>query len=445
MKIRCTPDNSKGSLMIGAIAALLIIGILLPAIVLYVQREARWSTKQKKTTSAFHLAEAAADRGLWKLTESDQNWEDGVDGIVIAGYNNDVTYTDLDGGSYKILFSSGPLLGQVTVLAKARDTSTNELRAVEVVYSKEVFDGGLQVEGGLDYKPGLKVHWGPVVTYTSINQAPSDYFPRKFSKGQIVGRDIINDSNNTDDLEYWAFQTGMGDPPKVDLTYYLEKASSSVIPVDITVAPKGRIVMNTGAKNTLAVADPPGSGYFKASDNSGAGLLFKKVPGAGGPHYYEFKNSSSVIYIDNDTAGAITSDLQNGGVFLQVEALILAGSNHHMDINSDIGVVGATIPAKADKEYLHPSAAAAWATFSPPGAGSCCYTLSNLAVHGFIYVGGNVSNAGANTEILGAIDIVGTSSVNTLKIYYDKDVVTKIKTIGGTPSRASWKEVKVPW
>ena len=435
--------NSRGSMIVGAIAALLIIGLMLPVIVQYVQNEAKWSTKQKQTATAFHLAEAAVDRGLWKITESDQNWEDAVAGTPIASYSNDYTYTDVDGGSYKIQLSSGPLSGQVTIVGKGRDDSTREERAVQAIYTKSLFDAGMQVEGGLSYKPGLEIHWGPVVTYSSINQAPGDYFPRKYSKGQIVGRDTVNDSNNTDDTEYWAFQS-LGDAPSIDLAYYKTQAENSSIPTSIA-SPVGKIVKNTGAKNVLAQANPVGSGFFKASENSNAGLLFKKGTGAG-PKYYEFRNSTSVIYIDNDTGGAITSDLQNGGSFLQVEALILAGSSHHMDINADIGVMGATIPASAQDHYQHATAVPTWtADFAGIGAGNCCYNLSSVAVHGFVYVGGNVANAGANTEIVGALDILGTSSVNTLKIYYDEDVVGNIQVTGGTPARTSWKEVKVAW
>jgi Tfp pilus assembly protein PilX len=436
------PSGDSGQVLVGAITALLIIAIFMPLIVKYVQQESRWAIKQRQTTNAFHLAEAGIDRGIWKLTESDQNWEDAKSGVAIAGYADDVEYADMSGGKYKIKFSSGPDDTKVTIIAKGRDSTTNEMRAIEAVYTKAAIQAGLNVEGGLQYKPNLHVHWGPVVTYTSIDQSPSDYYPRKFSKGQIVGRDTVNDSNNTDNVEYWAFYPDLGDAPEVDLDYYKSVAQKSQIPLT-TNSPKGRLEKNSGGNN-LAVATPTGSGYFLASQNSNSGLRFEKD--GGGANYYEFKNSTSVIYIDNDTGGAIITDLQNGGAFVQLAALILAGNNHNLDINAQEGVVGATVPAAAGEEYMHSSLSSYnWPGKTAPGAGNCCYTLSSLAAHGFVYVGGNVNNAGSNTQILGVLDVIGDVSVNTLYVYYDKEVANGIKVKGGSPRRVSWREIKTTW
>jgi hypothetical protein len=447
-----TPDTvgRGGQVITAAIVALLIIAVFIPVIVHFVNQESRWSVKQKRTTNAFHLAEAGVDRGIWKLTEADQNWEDAADGVDIDGYADDVEYDDIQGGLYKIDISSGPASNQVTITAKGRDTSTNEMRAVQAVYSKAAINAGLHVEGGLTYKPNLHVHWGPVVTYTSIDQSPGDYFPRKYSKGQIVGRDTTNNPpNNTDSLEYWAFDTTLTTPPSVDLDYYKTKAKASSVPTTSS-SPSGRVEKNTGG-NSLAVSSPTaGCGYFLASQNSNAGLRFEKNGGAG--NHYRFYNSTSVIYIDNDTGGAITTDLQNGGCYLNLEAIILAGNNHNLDINAQEGTIASTIPVNANLEYQHGSAAATWTA----GGGSsmdsvwsqpdrCCYTLSSVAVRGFMYVGGGIANAGSNTQVLGVLDVIGNVSVNTLYVYYDEEVASNIALIGGSPSRISWQEVKTTW
>ncbi|HRY29341.1 MAG TPA: hypothetical protein P5079_04805 [Elusimicrobiota bacterium] len=437
--IRLSRDAS-GHSSPAAIAALLIVSISLPMVVKMVDNESKWAVKQKKTTTAFHLAEAGVDRAVWKLTEIEQNWLDAKEGTPIPGYDDDMEYTDVQGGEYKILISSGPTLGQVTIRALGRDSTQKEVRGIQAVYTRNVVDAALSVEGGLQYKPNLHVHWGPVVNYTSISQSPGDYYPRKFSKGQIVGRDTVNDSVNTDGLEYWAFDTSLGTPPQVDLDYYKEQAKNSVIPLEPSGG--GRIEKNIGG-NVLAVASPTGSGYFLASMNGNSGLRFEKT---GGSSFYDFRNSTSVIYIDNDTGAPIVTDLQNGGCFLRVEGLILAGDNHNMDCNAQEGVLGATIPVHAQKEYKHSSAESYWNTnFSSVGEGNCCYALTKLAVHGFVYVGGNIANAGSNTEILGALDVKGNVNVNTLKVYYDEDIAEQVHLTGGTPRRLSWKEVNETW
>lgn len=437
--------GESGQVLVGVIAILLVIAVFMPMVVEYVRHEARWATKQKRTTSAFHLAEAGLDRGYWKLTETDQNWTDAKEGTVITGYNDDVEYTDVEGGRYKIRFSTGPQSGEVTVRAKGRDTSTNEMRVIEAVYTKAAINAGLQVEGGMDYRPNMKVHWGPVVNFTSINQSPSDYYPRKYSKGQIVGRDTVNNSVNTDNVEYWAFNTDLGDPPQVDLDYYKAKAKASRVLVDNGI---GQITRNAGG-TTLAVASPTGSGYFITSENGNVGLKFDDASGNNAPNAYYFQNSTSVIYIDG-SAGQITKMMSKS--FLNLEALIVAG--HSLDCNADdFDNFGATIPLKANEEYLDnthgPTTpltywtnefSAIWNT-----ADRCCYDLDNMAGRGFFYVGEDMSNAGGGTIFVGVVDVIGTITMNTVTIYYDSAVASGIKLKAGTPRRISWKEVKTSW
>lgn len=428
----------SGQIIVGAIVALLIIAIFTPLIVHYVRQEGRWASKQKRTTNAFHLAEAGVDRGIWKLTETDDHWNDAKGGTPIAGYNDDVEYEDVEGGKYKIKFSSGPDSGEVTIRAKGRDNTTQEMRAIEAVYTKASIDAGLQVEGGMDYRPNMKIHWGPVVNYTSINQSPSDYYPRKYSKGQIVGRDTVDNSNNTDDKEYWAFDDDLGDPPQVDLDYYKTVAKASRVPVDDGV---GQITRNAGG-STLAVATPTGSGYFRTVDNGNVGLKFDDKSGNNPPNAYYFRNSTSVIYIDG-AAGQET--VMSSKCFLQLNALIIAG--HDLDCNADdFDNFGATIPASAPLEYQHASAAGTWTSnFAAVGAGNCCYDIDNMAAHGFIYVGGDMSNAGGGTVFVGVVDVIGTITMNTVTIYYDSDVASGIRLKAGTPRRVSWREVKTTW
>ena len=66
--------KDKGQVLVGVIVFLLVLAVIVPAMVLYVQNEARWSVKQQQNTNAFQLAEAAIDIGYQKVTESTSTW-----------------------------------------------------------------------------------------------------------------------------------------------------------------------------------------------------------------------------------------------------------------------------------------------------------------------------------------------------------------------------------
>ena len=62
--------NRKAQVLLGVIVLLVVLAILIPTMVKYVQHEAKWSVKQGQNTNAFQLAEAAVDRGYQKIAES---------------------------------------------------------------------------------------------------------------------------------------------------------------------------------------------------------------------------------------------------------------------------------------------------------------------------------------------------------------------------------------
>ena len=84
------------------LSVLLLLLIAIPMMDTYVKNEAKWSVKERKSTLAFHLAEAGLDRGYWKLIERSTNWGLITTSGTISGYANDKIYTDIQGGSYKI-------------------------------------------------------------------------------------------------------------------------------------------------------------------------------------------------------------------------------------------------------------------------------------------------------------------------------------------------------
>ena len=72
-------------------------------------------------------------------------------------------------------------------------------------------------------------------------------------------------------------------------------------------------------------------------------------------------------------------------------------------------------------------------------------TLSDVGFHGFMYVGGDVENAGGGSTLVGAIFVNGTITTNTTTVYYDQSVTNNIKLTNATVSRSSWDEIRVSW
>ena len=65
--VNVTPEMrsavSGAQIVIGAIVLLVVLAILVPAIIVYVQNESKWTLKEQRNTRAFQLAEAAVEGG----------------------------------------------------------------------------------------------------------------------------------------------------------------------------------------------------------------------------------------------------------------------------------------------------------------------------------------------------------------------------------------------
>src|SRR5579859_1920263 len=100
--------QQKGQVLVAAILLLMVITILIPVMVGYVQNESKWSVKEKENTTAFHLAEGSIDKAYQYVTSSTTTWKSIQNGNIQTGYAFDTAYTDMSGGSYTISISSGP-------------------------------------------------------------------------------------------------------------------------------------------------------------------------------------------------------------------------------------------------------------------------------------------------------------------------------------------------
>ena len=228
--------NGQMALMM-VLTTLMFLLIMVPVIEKFVQNEGKWSMKNRKTSLAFNMAEAGIDRAVWKLNENDENWDDAADGDVFTGYNNDEEYTDLEGGSYRIIITSGSQNGEIKIISTGKDFSSNEFRAIKAIYKTERVQAAVEAPT-LQFNSSFQVFWGPVMSLSniSLNSSADELYPRKYAVGEIASsssygdRDTTNDANNTDCLEYWAFDdatcgsSGVPPMPETNIEWYREQS-----------------------------------------------------------------------------------------------------------------------------------------------------------------------------------------------------------------------------
>lgn len=220
----------KGFLLVGVMLAFLFLLLIVPVMLKWVQDDTRIAVKDQKSSIAFNLAEAAVDRGYWKVKSSVATFNSLMAGNTISGYNFDATYSDISGGTYRIKISSGPDESQVTIVGEGRDSVDRETRAIKAVYTNTsvpapVLSGGLMRADAVESVN----HWGPMMSKGDIILASGyPYYPRKLSQGTVKPRDSTNDTNppNTDSLEWWS-NYNVPDLPIFDFTVMRASAAAT--------------------------------------------------------------------------------------------------------------------------------------------------------------------------------------------------------------------------
>jgi type II secretory pathway pseudopilin PulG len=229
--------RSRGGFALATvIMILLLLMIIVPLMVMWVQNDTKISMKNQRGTTAFNLAEAAVDRGYWKIKSSTITWNQALSGQPLAGYEFDATYTDVSGGSYRIDVSSSGV-NQVTVVGEGRDNSTSEVRAIRAVFLNQTVYSPLISNGNFTSSKVLCAFWGPIMAQGDFNMtddvAAKRYFPRKFAKGVVTGhgsnlRDV-NGLNppNTDNVEWWSDYQYVPELPVLDFDALRSSAAAT--------------------------------------------------------------------------------------------------------------------------------------------------------------------------------------------------------------------------
>lgn len=450
--------RSRGQVLVAVVMVLLVLLVIVPAVVTWVQQESRVSVKDQRSTLAFNLAEAAVQRGMWKLKSATSTWDAAVAGTPIAGYDFDATYRDISGGEYRIRFSSGANK-TVTVAGEARTSQSGELRAIRAVYANRSLPGPVLTVGIVTYAGALEAHWGPVMAQNNINisgNAATEYFPRKFSKQAVTGtggqpRDVNGITPpNTDNVEWWSDY----DVPDVPLLDFATLRASA--------AANGTLNYYNGSSSSHTLTGYPAGSHGSCT--------------AGSPHTTHFFDSNHhprskenlIWYWDGNLvlSGNMTSGchrLGTWGTFIIRGNLTVA--------SGDCYAFTGPVPAEAWREYARIRTAtwdtatanqypadngfqtnrltfnhgsATW-TGGPPSANT------DVAHRGLLYVGGNLTIlTGALGDFHGVLWVNGNITNNNTGerslIFYDDTLDVPILNV--ILVRQSWMETgpsALPW
>lgn len=422
-----TDTGRRGQILVGVILVMMALLIMVPALVRWVQQESKISVKDRKSATAFNLAQAAVERGMWKLKSSTTTWTNASTGVTIAGYNFDVTYDDVAGGTYRIRFEDGTLNGAavVTITGEGRDASTNETRAIEAVYQNIAIPGAIIAGGNLSQAGTSVVQWGPVLAWgviTLSGSALTEGYPRKLSKQWVSPFDTNGVTPpNTDNLEWWSDY----DVPELPVFDFTALKSSAI------------------ATNTLNC-----NGVWNAS------VLNQVLCNTGctacnirGLNSDDRRANDYVWYWDQDVI--INGTGIKGTTIVRGNLSVFGADTGNVSMNM-------RVPYAAWREYQKIDNAA---TNTYPGdngyqsvtneyeLGSGGSTVeggatgSDLGFNGFVYVGNDIFMAsGSAADVYGAVWVVGAwNSLSNNIIFYNDQL--NVPTINVVLVRQSWEEV----
>jgi hypothetical protein len=417
----------RGQILPGAVAMLVILAIMVPAMVLWIQRETVFASKQSHNTVAFHLAEAGVEKAYLYISLSTITWSKIQLGQAQADYSFDKTYDDIDGGTYAISITSGPGTQQATVITVGRDRYGRETRALRVVYSNAILgDTAIFAGQGVKIAGGTNVHWGAVMSPSNID-ATSRSYPQYWSASQIIGKDTSANPPNCDSpgcCQWHAFQASLPATPSIDFDFYRSSAAATA-----------GCPTHAGANTAV----PAGSCYYP-----------------GNVTQWDDTTAGKTIFIEGDLS------VKSPGMF-HTGTLIVMGNINLPNGVWGKGTVSMTMPKKAWKQYCN-----AWATYvaygndstepaAYPGLNSSYeatvtpITSSKVSVNGFLYVGGNFNNGGGgggNSDVYGVLYAVGTSTLSAaspVDFYYNGEATSNVITTNVSLTRTSWQSDVRGW
>ena len=476
--------QARGQVLPLVMLSLVVLSLIIVGLVSWIQTDTKWSVKEQKSTSAINIAEAAVDRGVWKLQSTTATFAAASAGTVIANYNFDKTFTDIPGGTYRIKFTAGPAARQVTVTAEGRDNSTNEVRAISAVYLNQTVYSAMMSGGGVSWSQGLGIYWGPIISQGDIilmdDNVARRYFPRKYAKGVVTTGPAVSavyqnrDNNgletpNTDNVEWWSDYPGVPNVPVLD---FVSLRSSAAASGTLNVYGCGCAAIPQYTVNGTAVG-----GW----DVRAAGECTNPNPAAPAdvaPHNTHFGNSTNfyaargldpskdyVWYWDGDVT--LEGNGYNGTHATSLRGTVIVRGSLTLNSSGDM-VYSGNVPQNAWQEeqkllvdtfdtaaageypadigYHKSTGTWHFGVDSWCEPGISCGWVNTVGVKGFLYVGGNL-NITNYMDINGAVWVNGAvvSNYNNPSAFcgvlYDDSLM--VPTLNVVLLRQSWQEVAV--
>jgi len=461
--------NKNGQILPIALILLTMLAIITPAIITWLQQESKSSIRGSQMSRALNLASAGVDRGTWKLQSSTATWTAAALGTVITGYNFDTTYTDVDGGTYRVKFSSGPSTSQVTIYAEGRDTTALDVRAIKAIYKNQTIYSALMTGGNISWSAGLAIFWGPIIAQGNItlkDDVVGVYrFPRKYAKGVVISTGTYpRDTNgltppNTDNLEWWSDYPGIPAVPALDFATLRSSAIATgtfnVYGCKLSTAP-------VGAWDIRATCSSAGNHNSHFGNPWNHPKSAKNQP-----------NTDYVWYWDGDvTFAGGTNPNESCGI----RGTIIVRGNLIIDSPGEYSYTG-HVPSTAWQEHQritstqldtnssgeYPADTGLNQNGSTFGFGSQTFCLptglntrtcgigSTVGMRGFVYVGGNMTmqkymDVHGALWVNGNITAVGGSATQGFGVYYDDTLIVpalnvillKVSWQENTPSTIAW-------
>jgi hypothetical protein len=422
-------SKRRGQMLVGVLLLMMILAIIVPAMVTYLQNEAKWSVKQGQNSNAFQLAEAAVDRGFQKLTESTSTWKSLQGGESIPYFRFDRSYEELPGGSYAVAISSGPDLETATVIGIGRDRNRKEVRALKVVFANaSMGNAAIQAAKGVTMSgKNVDVEWGSIISPKTIDIG-NKLHPAYYSAAGVIVNGTTygpNDAHCDSPNCWWwkSYYSGVPAMPPINFGAYQSSASAS-----------GATGCTTGHGKSATTLNYYTNGNVDGSCTDLSGKTFYVT---GNWDNFDGKIVGNVIVLGN-------LSYQNGNL-------------------TTLTPYGAVVPATAWKNYCNDWAAYQAYDSNAAGQPACFGSINSTyrasgvtytiapTVHGFMYVGGDLSlpTGGGNSGILhGSIVVNGNADVNTNshgRIYYDDGVASRVLLTRVMLTRQSWQDVVLAW
>lgn len=422
-------DKRRGAILVIVILLLVIMSVLVPLMVLFTQREAKWTVKGDQNMTSFHLAEAGIEKGFRALTASTDTWYNLVeDGTGITDFKWDHKFEDLVAGYYAVGVSSGPEAYQATVVSIGRDKRSNEVRAIKAIFAQNHTDTAIQSMAGVTVAGGVQVEWGAVVgnAYTDTGGRTSPQFHSS------AGLDVDNNAapENCDQpncCQWHAFSQDIPPDPKIDLGFYRSSAAAS------TCATAG--------------GTPAGSCYYASAQSWSS---------------FDYSEGGTVMVENNLTVGSPGVNIKGN--------LIVTGNLATTSGAWGKGSATMKVPVNSWKQYCNNwayylsefSTDAGFDAANPvfPGLNYGYTSPSNMtytttpdgkhAVQGFIYIGGSFSTSGGggNAYVYGNMFCKGSVSVASnsgVTVFYNKETAQSVRSLRVVLTRVHWQDIVREW